>query len=807
MNTYSPQLPGKKAEAAQATTGRWSPLPSFAPAAPLRANGVAAPAGASELQKAFLQRRGELLTSIDGSRSLLRDLKAAPTLGFAAQYPLRIPSTLSKPPLPDARSQATLAGSRSSDSVAAPRDAAPVADGWASAPGTEAADIDLDDGSPLNVLKVDVKGPAPPTSWMANLLQEKLVEASSYLDRLFNRISDTSSKVFVTGDLNAGKSTFVNALLRREVVPQDQQPCTTSFCEVIDANQNEGREEVHAIVDPEKYNRTDPSTFARYDIRHLDRMVTENAEKHEYTLFKIYCNDKRLPAESLIKNGLVDISLIDSPGLNIDSLKTTANFAKQEDIDVIVFMVHAENQFTLSGKEFLQNAGKEKAHVFIVVNRFDMIEDQERCKRDILEQVRKLSPETYADAKNLVHFVSAKNCMKQSQATGETPADFDQLEKSLRTFVLEKRFQSKLAPAKTYLKNLLTDVEVIAKFNAGLAEERMAKAVKELDEAAPSYNQMLEVKEKVLDDIDKTIDQTSADVQKNTRDNLDGFLSSLEEQTKEVEWRGLLYTFQYARDVRAHLYSTASDRVKEVEQFAVSKSKECISGLQQAITECLPADNAEAAGRPAPDVFEGEAPSSKSAGAGAQANGSAAVVPAAVSLELGDFFDLSDRLELVKEYVPSLTMIASGMYGYTKLADEIMKYGYQGLLNLGRFAFVSLAVAGVGAFIYTLTDMESVLSKKMSRKVRQQFQQMQWVENHVERTGRATRRALRLSIWDLQNRFYRQLDETQKKRSRIEADKEEARKAAEYWKGMVDQTGKLEEAVQRIDVTDHVSSA
>jgi mitofusin len=323
-----------------------------------------------------------------------------------------------------------------------------------------------------------------------------------------------------------------------------------------------------------------------------------------------------------------------------------------------------------------------------------MIEDQERCKRDIIEQVRKLSPETYADAKNLVHFVSARKTLRAPP--GETPEDFGELEKSLRTFVLEKRFQSKLAPAKTYLKNLLTDVEVIAKFNAEVAEERRSKAVRDLEDETPSYTQMLEVKEKVLDDIDKTIDHTSFEIQQNTREKLDDFLERIEDHAHGPEWPGLLYALQYAQDVRAHLYQIARDRVVQAEVFAAQRSKVCISELQQAITECLPAQALDgtlaAPGHQEAAALEKELVTEESAKQAA--NGQSALVPAAVSLDLGDFFDLTDQLELVTQYLPSLSMIAGGMWGYSKIADVVLKHGYEGIVNLGRFAFVSVAVAG-----------------------------------------------------------------------------------------------------------------
>ena len=56
-------------------------------------------------------------------------------------------------------------------------------------------------------------------SSIANLLDERIATSVTHIDKLRLRVEDTSSKVLATGDLNVGKSTFVNALLRREVMP------------------------------------------------------------------------------------------------------------------------------------------------------------------------------------------------------------------------------------------------------------------------------------------------------------------------------------------------------------------------------------------------------------------------------------------------------------------------------------------------------------------------------------------------------------------------------------------------------------
>jgi mitofusin len=207
----------------------------------------------------------------------------------------------------------------------------------------------------LNILTLDLKMGHQQSNHLvstlesksiSNLLNDRLDQSLSHLKKLNDRVGDTSSKVLVTGDLNSGKSTFVNALLKREILPADQQPCTNVFCEVLDAMLNDGLEQVHAIPVVEAYNRLDPTTYHVIEMRHLYKVITEEYE--HYKMLKIYANDARTTQESLLHNGVVDIALIDSPGLNTDSIKTTAVFARQEEIDVVVFVVSAENHFTLS---------------------------------------------------------------------------------------------------------------------------------------------------------------------------------------------------------------------------------------------------------------------------------------------------------------------------------------------------------------------------------------------------------------------------------------------------------------------------
>ena len=454
---------------------------------------------------------------------------------------------------------------------------------------------------------------------IASLLDGKINQSIRHLLLLRDRIEDTSSKVLVTGDLNAGKSTFCNALLRRKVMPEDQQPCTSIFCEVLDARENGGIEEVHAVHKDAQYTRNDESTYDVFPLWELEKIVTDN---DQYTQCKVYIVDIRTIDESLLNNGVVDISIIDAPGLNSDSLKTTAVFARQEEIDVVVFVVSAANHFTLSAKEFIWNAAHEKAYIFIVVNGFDNIRDKERCQRMILEQVATLSPRTFKESKELVHFVSS-NVIPVAPAPNPGPGgsgggsggssdpsddgptteddeslgkhgelgspprkgkgkdkeklqDFEQLEGALRRFVLEKRARSKLAPAKTYLLNVLSDLNVLATVNRDLAQSELDRVTKELEELEPVYEQSKKARAEVSDDVDKTIEDTCSDIYSHTRTTLTTTIARVAEADLGVPYPGLLNAFQYAEDIKSAMLDQISAAVTACENNARART---VSGV------------------------------------------------------------------------------------------------------------------------------------------------------------------------------------------------------------------------------------
>lgn len=447
---------------------------------------------------------------------------------------------------------------------------------------------------------------------IASLLDGKISSSIKHLLSLRDRIEDTSSKVLVTGDLNAGKSTFCNALLRRKILPEDQQPCTSIFCEVLDARENGGIEEVHAIHKDVIYDRHDESTYDVFTLYDLEKIVTDN---DTYTQCRVYVKDVRSIDESLLNNGVVDISIIDAPGLNMDTTKTTAVFARQEEIDVVVFVVSAANHFTMTAKEFIWAANAEKAYIFIVVNGYDNIRDKERCQKMILEQVAGLSPRTSKESSELVHFVSSNAIPTAPSPPGgnggggsgsasgggggdgpdfdddpsgkdkgkdkEKIQDFQNLEQSLRRFVLEKRARSKLAPAKTYLLNVLGDVQTLATVNRDVAQAELDRVMKELADLEPALEASQKAKAEVSDDIDRTIEEVCKDIYDHTRSTLNSTLSRAADEDRGVPYPGLFSAFDYAEDLKEAILSQISAAVTDCEEHARGKTVDGVNSIKQ----------------------------------------------------------------------------------------------------------------------------------------------------------------------------------------------------------------------------------
>ncbi|KAK3113051.1 mitofusin [Teratosphaeriaceae sp. CCFEE 6253] len=654
---------------------------------------------------------------------------------------------------------------------------------------------------------------------VAALLDNQINNSIRHLFSLRERIEDTSSKVLITGDLNAGKSTFCNALLRRKILPEDQQPCTSIFCEVLSFTENAEVEEVHAIPHGFVYNRNDESTYSVFALKQLEDIVVDG---DRWSQCKIYVKDIRPVDQSLLTNGVVDIALIDAPGLNNDSLKTTALFARQEEIDVVVFVVSAANHFTLSAKEFIFNAAREKAYMFMVVNGFDNIRDKRRCQEMILKQINQLSPATFKESSELVHFVSS-NAIPVAPAPGEGPGgdfggsgsggasfgggggkpdpeddegpsgkhgepgsppkkkgkgkekeaqdDFNELETSLRRFVLEKRARSKLAPAKTYLHNVLGDLHTLASVNRDVAQNELDRVTDELKQLEPVFEKSKQARSEADDQVASNIEGTANEVYTLTRNTLTTSIAHVAESDLGVQYSGVFGAYNYADDVKAAMLSQVAETVRWCEERAREKTVQGVSSIKSLGLLHLGDDYVDLTFR-SEKMF--------------RSRRDALARQVDFETEVWDFFDLASLWERQEKVAgTSMAVTVAGVVGGRMLGgvgwlDGALTAGkIVGTSNLRRVILPGIVLGMALGVSYAISQIPTSLPRRLSAKLSAQLAQLDYTHANSTRISGEVRRALRYPADKLREGLQRSVEHLQEQRRetvKVQVESEVARK-------------------------------
>ncbi|KAM3514487.1 hypothetical protein MY11210_001830 [Beauveria gryllotalpidicola] len=636
---------------------------------------------------------------------------------------------------------------------------------------------------------------------IAALLDGKISSSIKHLVSLRERIEDTTSKVLITGDLNAGKSTFCNALLRRKLLPEDQQPCTAIFCEVLDARENAGLEEVHAVHKNATYNRNDESTYDVFTLMDLEKIVVDN---ETYTQCKIFVKDSRTIDESLLNNGVVDIALIDAPGLNSDNTKTTAIFSRQEEIDVVVFVVSAANHFTQSAVDFITTAAAEKAYIFMVVNGFDNIRDKERCQKMILDGVGKLSPRTRKESDELVHFVSSNaipvgpshpgrpggSGSSSGGGGGDDPddggkgkgrdmdkiRDFEALEQSLRRFVLEKRARSKLAPAKTYLVNILNDVNILASVNRDVAQSEMERVTRELRELEPQLESSKKARTEVDNRVNASIEITCKEVYDDTRSQLTTAIAESGNANYDISYPGLFGAFSYADDLKEAMLSQISEAVHICEDRARQRTMRGVNTIKQLGLLHIGDEFQNLHFKP--DVMF-------------RRKRDALARKVHISTEIWDFFDWSTIVHKQEKLAStSMALTVAGavvprMFGMGNWMDQALTASkVLSNDNLRQLILPGIVIAAVAASAYVLQQIPKSLPPRLAAKITQQLADMDYVHGNSARIASSVRKVLCYPADNLRVRLEQSVKELDHRRDETVQTRAESERAANFFAGL-----------------------
>jgi predicted GTPase len=216
--------------------------------------------------------------------------------------------------------------------------------------------------------------------------------------RLKTVVESETFKVLVLGEFNAGKSTFINALLGKEILPSYAKPATAIINEIKWA------EEPSALLhfqEPEKDPQpVEASQLEKYVV--IQDTLDEILE-NPYSYIELFW-----PID-LCKN---HVEIIDSPGLNESAVREKVTLDYLNKVDAVVFVMSAlrlgpsiNEQETI---KTLSKSGHEE--LFFVVNQFDLLRRQ-KDRDDVVQRANEKFSAHGRRREKAIHFISALDAL------------------------------------------------------------------------------------------------------------------------------------------------------------------------------------------------------------------------------------------------------------------------------------------------------------------------------------------------------------------------------------------------------------
>jgi len=351
-------------------------------------------------------------------------------------------------------------------------------------------------------------------------------------------------EIVVVGEFSTGKSTFINALLQREILPSKVTPttATVNFIRHLNELSNHSGEPVAKVVFKDGNEINVPYL-------ELTDYVTEMSEKLKVSE-QIHHVDLYVESPYL-ENGVV---LVDTPGLqalNPEHEKITKTQIKKSNASILLF--NMEQPGKLTEIKFLRDLSDSIDRIFFVANRLDGVPvDQVKEVKDQLENALRSNDYQKIDAsKAVVYPVSALQALKsrdtsvktkhwETTATDQLLNDsrFSEFEQRLETYLFDgektKDFLDVPYAAIEHFYDYL--VEELERYQTTLESEEDLNSLEKMHQLAREEAQLrnLQLKKEVIR-LKNIFASTIRENEKQFSVEFEGLVDEVKEAIEEIE--------------------------------------------------------------------------------------------------------------------------------------------------------------------------------------------------------------------------------------------------------------------------------
>lgn len=403
-------------------------------------------------------------------------------------------------------------------------------------------------------------------------------------------------------------------------------------------------------------------------------------------------------------------------------------------------------------------------------------------------------------------------------------AAFTALERSLKSFVLDKRLKSKLLPARTFVSHLLADLDLLASTNVAVAADEKAAAELELAQTRPVLEGMQKGRDGFERNLEEIEDETVYSSVDRSRARLSTALSSVGRGQLAPEtalsaglelpaYPGILDLWDYARDVKVALLRSLDEAVKLAEDDTRQLTSIGVNSVGSLGEKHLPdgVDRPQKVFRPEAMFARGRDARRRS-GPGVANVGlsSLASRDELTSLVLSDIYDVHQQLArlsapFVTKAVSDRTIAedthsamvpytlsalgAVGLVGGKTMATRTVVETFLRLADVLRSPVarrwagpaVALFTLGLGAWI--ISELPRSIPRRIGANLSTTLasEDESFVLVNVERISGETKRVLRAAAWNLRSTFNGAMEERLEDVKRAEAARTRADKAKAWF--------------------------
>lgn len=193
------------------------------------------------------------------------------------------------------------------------------------------------------------------------------------IDEVMKRLIEDNFNVAIIGEFKRGKSTLINALLGKDVLPMDVMPATATLNKIsygltpsVTIDYKDGHSEQIGVDQLSDY-------VTKLTSESEERALTIKEARVYYPM--PYC-----------KNG---VTIIDTPGLNDSETMTEVVLSVLPTVDAALMVIMARSPFSESERNFIENKviNSDLGRILFVVTGIDTIDEDEDVER-VLQSIK-----------------------------------------------------------------------------------------------------------------------------------------------------------------------------------------------------------------------------------------------------------------------------------------------------------------------------------------------------------------------------------------------------------------------------------